>query len=210
MMKVPGFAVLEENSLTDTENSLMQCFTAETVGVSEALKRQQVLLWHGKAFGRSSKELADALNAYLRERSDKALLPAAREYLTLVKGQAEQNAQQVQGTVTLQFPWRADSGAVQSLLQEALGDGWQEAAKQPFSQRLTCLTGVQLGDQALRTCSILENATMLPPLSMEMAKTVAENPTALALDAFRYQVEEDGVSAQGAGRSAVCAHLRAG
>lgn len=33
---------------------------------------------------------------------------------------------------------------------------------------------------------------MLPPLSMEMAKTVAENPTALALDAFRYQVEEDG------------------
>lgn len=181
MMKVPGFAVLEENSLTDTENSLMQCFTAETVGASEALKRQQVLLWHGKAFGRSSKvlgwtdtnwpdeaetlngveqeialmadgsvwwnkKLADALNAYLRERSDKALLPAAREYLTLVKGQAEQNARQVQGTVTLQFPWRADSGAVQSLLQEALGDGWQEAAKQPFSQRLTCLTGVQLGD----------------------------------------------------------------
>ena len=84
------------------------------------------------------------------------------------------------------------SGAVQSLLQEALGDGWQEAAKQPFSQRLTCLTGVQLGDQALRTCCILENATMLPPLSMEMAKTIAENPTALALDAFRYQVEEDG------------------
>ena len=227
MMKVPGFAVLEENSLTDTENSLMQCFTAETVGASEALKRQQVLLWHGKAFGRSSKvlgwtdtnwpdeaetlngveqeialmadgsvwwnkKLADALNAYLRERSDKALLPAAREYLTLVKGQAEQNARQVQGTVTLQFPWRADSGAVQSLLQEALGDGWQEAAKQPFSQRLTCLTGVQLGDQALRTCCILENATMLPPLSMEMAKTIAENPTALALDAFRYQVEEDG------------------
>ena len=33
---------------------------------------------------------------------------------------------------------------------------------------------------------------MLPPLSMEMAKTIAENPTALALDAFRYQVEEDG------------------
>ncbi len=227
MMKVPGFAVLEENSLMDTENPLMQCFTAETVGVSEALKRQQVLLWHGKAFGRSSKvlgwtdtnwpdeaetlngveqeialmadgsvwwnkKLADALNAYLRERSDKALLPAAREYLTLVKGQAEQNARQVQGTVTLQFPWRADSGAVQSLLQEALGDGWQEAAKQPFSQRLTCLTGVQLGDQALRTCCILENATMLPPLSMEMAKTIAENPTALALDAFRYQVEEDG------------------
>ena len=227
MMKVPGFAVLEENSLMDTENPLMQCFTAETVGVSEALKRQQVLLWHGKAFGRSSKvlgwtdtnwpdeaetlngveqeialmadgsvwwnkKLADALNAYLRERSDKALLPAAREYLTLVKGQAEQNARQVQGTVTLQFPWRADSGAVQSLLQEALGDGWQEAAKQPFSQRLTCLTRVQLGDQALRTCCILENATMLPPLSMEMAKTVAENPTAMALDAFRYQVEEDG------------------
>ena len=44
MMKVPGFAVLEENSLTNTENPLMQCFTAETVGVSEALKRQQVLL----------------------------------------------------------------------------------------------------------------------------------------------------------------------
>ena len=227
MMKVPGFAVLEENSLMDTENPLMQCFTSETVGVSEALKRQQVLLWHGKAFGRSSKvlgwtdtnwpdeaetlgsveqeialmadgsvwwnkKLADALNAYLRERSDKALLPAAREYLTLVKGQAEQNARQVQGTVTLQFPWRADSGAVQSLLQEALGDGWQEAAKQPFSQGLPCLTGVQLGDQALRTCCILENATMLPPLSMEMAKTIAENPNALALDAFRYQVEEDG------------------
>ena len=57
MMKVPGFAVLEENSLMDTENPLMQCFTAETVGVSEALKRQQVLLWHGKAFGRSSKVL---------------------------------------------------------------------------------------------------------------------------------------------------------
>lgn len=37
MMKVPGFAVLEENSLTDTENPLMQCFTAETVGVSERL-----------------------------------------------------------------------------------------------------------------------------------------------------------------------------
>lgn len=227
MMQVPGFSVREENDRLNTQNPLLQCFSAETVGASEKLQTQQVLLWRGKAFGRSSKvlgwtdtnepgeaetlsaveqeiarmadgsvwwnkQLADALNRYLRERSDKAMLPAAREYLTLVKGQAEQNARQVQGTVTLQYPWREDSGAVQTLLREALGEGWEQAAKQPFSQRLTCMTGVQLGDQALRTCCMLENATILPPLSPEMAQAVAENPTALALDAFRYQVEEDG------------------
>lgn len=227
MMQVAGFSVQEEGSRLNTQNPLLQCFCDETVSASEALQTQQVLLWHGKAFGRSSKvlgwtdtnwadeaetlsaveqeiarmadgsvwwnkQLADALNRFLRERSDQAMLPAVREYLTLIKGQAEQNARQVQGTVTLQFPWRTDSGAVQALLQEALGTGWETAAKQPFSQRLTCMTGVQLGDQALRTCCTLENATILPPLSPDMAKALAANPAALALDAFRYQVEEDG------------------
>ena len=225
---------LAENSLTDTENPLMQCFTAETVGVSEALKRQQVLLWHGEAFGRSSKvlgwtdtnwpdeaetlngveqeialmadgsvwwnkKLADALNAYLRERSDKALLPAAREYLTLVKGQAEQNARQVQGTVTLQFPWRADSGSREAAVFAAPDVPDRGAARRPGIAHL--LHPRKRDDAAAAVYGNGENGGGEPDRA---------GAGCFPLSGGGRRQRHCVVSAQGAGGSAVRAHLRAG
>ena len=52
-------------------------------------------------------------------------MPAAREYLTLVKGQAEQNARQVQGTVTLGTPKPVSPAEALNLLEMVLG--WNNA-----------------------------------------------------------------------------------
>lgn len=137
-------------------------------------------------------ELSQALGDYLRQHSGKQLLPAVREHLAMLQAQEEESSRQVQGTVTLRFPWLENSGAIQALLHKALGDGWEEAAEQPFSDRLSCMTGYQLGDQTLRTCCTLEDAQMIPPLSRTLAEMVARQEETLALDSFRYQVEEDG------------------
>ncbi len=137
-------------------------------------------------------ELSQALGDYLRQHSDKRLLPAVREHLTMLQSQEEESSRQVQGTVTLRFPWPEDSGAIQALMLKALGTGWEEAAMRPFADRLTCMTGYQLGDQTLRTCCMLEDAQMIPPLSRTLAEMLARQEDALAQDSFRYQVEEDG------------------
>ena len=105
-----------------------------------------------------------------------------------------QNGNQLQTAVTLIWPWREDSGAVRALLTEALGESWLEAAQNPFSDRLTRMTGRLMGDTALHTCCACEDGVMLPPLSRGMAACAAREGHAggLALDAMRFRPLEDG------------------
>lgn len=122
------------------------------------------------------------------------LLPEARERIQKLAAELRRRGQQMQSAVTLMWPWNAGSGAVRMLLQEALDAGWMKAAAQPFSERLTKLTGHVLGDTALNTCCACSDGVLLPPLSREMAACVASAPvgSGLALDAMRFEPQMDG------------------
>lgn len=163
----------------EQEQETLQAVAQEIEGISS-----QLVWWHH--------ELGQALDAYLRRRSDRALLPSVRQYLTLLKNEAEENSRQVQGIITLQYPLTEKLGASAALLEQALGDGWTAAAAHPFADALACMTGYQLGDQVLRNCCTLEDAQLLPPLSQEMAEQMLTQTDMLAMESFRYQLEEDG------------------
>ncbi len=138
-----------------------------------------------------NRALADSVQEYLLSRTDNALLPAAREVLTALKEQAAHHSLHTETPVTLTYPWQEDSAAVQMLLHQALG-AVSSSLHHPFSDRLTCMTACQLGDQTLRACSLLEDAVMLPPLSAELSQAAAETPSLLVPDTFSYHLEEDG------------------
>lgn len=136
-----------------------------------------------------------AIRSWADDRAKAAhLLPEAKERILALATELRRRGQQVQSAVTLMWPWDAGSGAVRMLLQEALGDNWMKAAAQPFSDRLTKLTGHVLGDTALNTCCACSDGVLLPPLSREMAACVAAVPigSGLALDAMRFEPQTDG------------------
>ena len=122
------------------------------------------------------------------------MLSQARTRLEESCALLRQNGTQVQTAVTLCWPWSENSGAVQALLTEALGESWLEAARNPFSDCLTRLTGRLMGDTALHTCCACEDGVFLPPLSREMAACAAREGHAggLALDAMRFLPLESG------------------
>lgn len=139
--------------------------------------------------------LAQGLQSWLDEhRSSRTLLSAAKEHIELTQQLAADKGRQVQPTVTLEWPWNAQSGAVRALLQETLGEAWLSAAASPFADRLTKLTGFVLGDRTLQTCCACADGILLPPLSAEMAACVARcgDGEGLAMDAMRFQPREDG------------------
>jgi len=121
-------------------------------------------------------------------------LAQARERIEASCALLKENGRQVQSAVTLTWPWDASSGAVRALLKEALGESWLTAAAAPFSDRLTKLTGHQLGDTALQTCCACADGVLLPPLSRQLAACAAETGLegGLALDVLRFQPQEDG------------------
>lgn len=140
-------------------------------------------------------ETGTALKRWADERrAASGLLPEAKERILALAAELRRRGQQVQSAVTLMWPWDANSGAVQKLLLEALGESWMAAAAQPFSDRLTKLTGHVLGDTALNTCCACSDGVLLPPLSRELAACAAAAPigSGLALDAMRFQPQEDG------------------
>lgn len=142
-----------------------------------------------------NRRLAQKLQAWLDERRDsRTLISAAREHIELTRQLAAEKGRQMQSTVTLEWPWNAQSGAVRALLEEALGDDWLSAAAAPFADRLTKLTDFVLGDRTLQTCCACSDGILLPPLSEEMAACVARSGDGegLALDAMRFQPREDG------------------
>ena len=134
-----------------------------------------------------------AMQAWLDDQRP-AMLSQARARLEESCALLRQNGTQLQTTVTLIWPWSEESGAVRALLTEALGESWLEAAQNPFSDRLTRLTGRLMGDTALHTCCACEDGVMLPPLSREMAACAARegHTGGLALDAMRFRPLEDG------------------
>ncbi len=140
-------------------------------------------------------ETGRALRSWLDGQPENGpLLSPARERLEASCALLEENGRQVQGAVTLTWPWNAASGAVRALLQETLGDAWMDAAAAPFSDRLTKLTAHMLGDTALGTCCACADGVLLPPLSQALADCVAREGLAggLALDAMRFTPLEDG------------------
>lgn len=161
------------------EQETLAAVAQEIEGISA-----QFVWWHH--------ELRQALDDYLRRRSDRAMLPSVRQYLTVLKNEAEENSRQVQGIITLQYPLTEYTGASEAMLEQALGASWQDAAQQPFAEMLACTTGYQLGDQVLRNCCTLEEAQLLPPLSQQMAERMLNQPDMLALESFRFQLDEAG------------------
>ncbi len=125
---------------------------------------------------------------------DGALLPEVCAQAEMIRHVQMDKAREVQMTVTLIWPWDASSGAVRYLLREALGDGWMGGAANPFSDRLTKLTGHVLGDNALQHCCACADGVLLPPLSGEMAACIASarEGEGLALDMMRFEPREDG------------------
>ena len=156
--------------------------------------RDEVTIMSGSSV-RWNANTARAMQAWLDEQQrNAALLPQARARAEASCALLSENGRQVQSVVTLTWPWDAASGAMRALLTEALGEGWLEAAANPFSDRLTKLTGHALGDTALATCCACADGVLLPPLSREMAACAAKNGVqgGLALDAMRFQPQEDG------------------
>lgn len=125
---------------------------------------------------------------------DNALLPEVRAQAEMIRHVRNESSRELQMTVTLTWPWDASSGAVKYLLREALGDGWMRGAANPFSDRLTKLTGHVLGDNALQHCCACADGVLLPPLSAEMAMCVAsaQDGEGLAADMLRFEPREDG------------------
>lgn len=123
-----------------------------------------------------------------------ALLPQAKARIEASCALLKENGQQVQSAITLTWPWDAGTGAVRALLAESLEDDWLRAAANPFSDRLTKLTGHVLGDTTLAVCCACADGVLLPPLSEAMAACAAKAGMegGLALDAMRFQPREDG------------------
>ncbi|MBQ8555595.1 MAG: hypothetical protein IJ438_06955 [Clostridia bacterium] len=144
---------------------------------------------------RFNRDTARALQSWLDAHGkSRILLSASREQIDATRALAQEHGMQPQLTVTLHWPWDASSGAVRALLREALGARWMAAAAQPFSDRLTKLTGFVMGDTALNICCACSDGVLLPPLSQAMAACVADSPDGegLALDAMRFVPTEDG------------------
>lgn len=135
-----------------------------------------------------------AMRTWLDTEARAAMLPQARARLEASCALLMENSRQVQTTVTLTWPWNATSGAVRQLLMEALGENWLEAASNPFSDRLTKLTGRCLGDMALGAVCVCDGGVLLPPLSEPMAACVARAGAdgGLAPDAIRFRPLENG------------------
>ena len=94
-------------------------------------------------------------------------------------GQISESGQKQTGNITLTYPWRTTSPALESLLQDTLGESLGKAAMQPFSDRLLMMEGVSLEDgMADRMCPVSwegGSCLILPPLSREMAKWESEH-----------------------------------
>ncbi len=142
---------------------------------------------------RWNQRCADGITRWLDARGE-ALLPEVRQLAEELRGECRARAMEPQAAVTLTWPWDAASGAVKYLLQECLGDNWLRAAGSPFSDCLTKLTGHMLGDTVLQYCCACADGVLLPPLSPEMAKCVANSADGegLAADTLRFDPREDG------------------
>lgn len=154
----------------------------------------ELAVMSGSSVGWNNRTAA-ALQGWLdAQRAIGPLLHQARERIEESCRLMRENGRQVQTTITLTWPWDAGSGAVRALLKEMLGDGWMQAAAAPFSDRLTKLTGCQMGDTVLQACCACADGILLPPLSREMAACVAlaEPGEGLAADTLRFQHQEDG------------------
>lgn len=137
----------------------------------------------------------------MRHGSGRGFSPVAREHLLTIRRQAELAACQPQENVTLHSTWRKPSEASAWLVREMLGDTFAEGGASPFSDKLTLLPDAApdvLGDQTLCVrCALPIEATgmptwALPPLSIAMAKAVAEAPEALIAESFEMTVTELG------------------
>ena len=133
--------------------------------------------------------MGDWMNA-----QDETLLPEARAQTEVIRHMRLEQSREVQLTVTLTWPWDAASGAVRYLLREALGDTWMQGAANPFSDRLTKLTGHVLGDNVLQHGCACADGVLLPPLSADMAMCIAsaKDGEGLAADMLRFEPREDG------------------
>ncbi len=161
---------------------------AETLAAIEG--ELQLLTEHSV---RWNNRCADGITDWLREQ-DEALLPQVRAQAEAIRHVQMQKGREIQGTITLEWPWDASSGAVRYLLRESLGDGWMRGAANPFSDYLTKLTGHALGDHALQNGCACADGVLLPPLSREMALCAASalDGEGLAPDMMRFEPREDG------------------
>lgn len=152
---------------------------------------QELSLMSGSSV-RWNHDTAASLRQWLADAG--SLIPQARERIEASCRVMTENGRQVQTTITLTWPWDAASGAVRALLEEALGEGWMQAAASPFADRLTKLTGHVLGDNVLQACCACADGVLLPPLSRKMAGCVAAaaEGEGLAPDTVRFQPQEDG------------------
>ena len=142
---------------------------------------------------RWNRRCADGVTDWLLAQ-DEALLPEVKAQAELIRHVQMTKGREVQTAVTLHWPWDHSTGAVAYLLRETLGDSWMGGAANPFADYLTKLTGHVLGDNALQHCCACADGVLLPPLSREMARCVAQgrDGEGLAADMMRFEPREDG------------------
>lgn len=96
-------------------------------------------------------------------------------------GQMDRSGQKPAGNITLTYPWRTASPALESLLQDTLGETLGSAAMHPFSDRILLMDGASMDDSMLeKMCTVSwegGSCLILPPLSREMAQWESENST---------------------------------
>jgi len=176
---------------TSAALGLTGTYAPEQASVLEEIDAELALLAENST--RWNSRCAQAVTDWLLSQ-DAALLPESRAQAEMIRHARLDEAREIQLAVTLHWPWDASSGSVRYLLREALGDGWMEGAARPFSDYLTKLTGHVLGDNILQNCCACADGVLLPPLSQEMAKCVANaaDGEGLALDMMRFEPREDG------------------
>mgnify|MGYP006873018006 CR=1 FL=1 len=143
-------------------------------------------------------------NEKLRERLTACLREAAwsDEVHSRVRELAEQidrKAQNQAGNISLTYPWRSNSPALRSLLEETLGENLAQAALEPFSDRLLLMSGASMDDSVTeRFCTPSWDGgfcLMLPPLSRKLARWESEHPDSeygFVLDSLQLSMDKAG------------------
>ncbi len=103
------------------------------------------------------------------------------------------------GNVSLTYPWRTTSPALMNLLEEMLGPELAKAALQPFSDRLTLMSGAAFADALMeRACTFTWEGgqyLVLPPISQALAAYEAEylgNGFGYVPDSLHFVMDETG------------------
>ena len=155
----------------------------------EVLETEADLLRRESA--RYRRDWADRLNRFLPGVQTEELRLQGTGLLSVLR-QEEQPA----GPLVLTWPWDAESPAIRTVLAEAAGEAYAEAARKPFADVLLLAENGDMGDPLLNALLRVENGrgafwTAVAPVSGGMAEAVSRSgwpDGMLATDCLRLSV----------------------